>query len=88
MILFAQIELKDHGVSALSHFEAELQSIPQIVEASHVSGSFDYIVKAVVKNMEEWTRIGETLTNAGAERLFTHVLMGKPKIFVGYPIRY
>ena len=39
--------------------------------------------------MLEWTQIGEKLTaaDAGADRINTHVLLRKPKIFVGYPVK-
>ena len=39
--------------------------------------------------MAEWTRISEGLAGAdlGVDRIVTHVLMGKPKVFTGYPVR-
>jgi hypothetical protein len=43
----------------------------------------------VVKDLAEWTRIGEQLTagDVGGDRIITHVLLRKPKIFVGYPVK-
>ena len=89
MVLFAEITLAAHGSEALARFEAAIAAIPQIVEASHVSGDFDYLLKVVVRDLAEWTGIGERLTSedAGADRVVTHVLLGKPKIFTGYPVR-
>ena len=51
-------------------------------------GAFDYLLKAVVADMDGWTAIRERLTDpaVGADRINTHVLMSKPKTFVGYPI--
>lgn len=88
LVLFAEVTLKAHGTDDLARFDAAIEAIPQIVEASHVSGAYDYLLKVVVEDMAEWTRIGERLTGAqvGADRINTHVLMRKPKIFVGYPI--
>jgi Lrp/AsnC family leucine-responsive transcriptional regulator len=59
-----------------------------VVEASHVTGSFDYILKVVVADMPECTRIAEELAGAGLgiDRINTHVVMRKPKFFVGYPV--
>ena len=86
-ILFAEVTLKGHGPEDLSRFDAALAAISQIVEASHVSGAYDYLLKVVVADMDEWTRLRERLTrDAGADRINTHVLMRKPKIFVGYPV--
>ena len=88
LVLFAEVTLKAHGTEALARFDAAIAAIPQIVEASHVSGAFDYLLKVVVEDLAEWTRIGERLTaeEAGADRINTHVLLRKPKVFVGYPI--
>jgi len=89
LVLFAEVTLKAHGPEELARFDAAIAAMPQVVEASHVSGAYDYLLKVVVADMAEWTRIGEWLTAAyvGADRINTHVLMRKPKIFVGYPVR-
>ncbi len=88
IVLFAEVTLKGHSPHELARFDAAIAAMPQIVEASHVSGDFDYLLKVVVKDLPEWTRIGEQLTSAetGADRINTHVLLRKPKVFVGYPI--
>ena len=89
LVLFAEITLKGHGTDELARFDAAIEALPQVVEASHVSGAYDYLLKVVVADMAEWTRIGEQLTGAdvGADRINTHVLLRKPKIFVGYPVK-
>lgn len=89
LVLFVEVTLKGHGAAELARFEAAIASLPQVVEASHVSGAYDYLLKVVVEDLAEWTRIGERLTGeaVGAERINTHVLLSKPKIFVGYPVK-
>lgn len=89
MVLFAEVTLRKHGPADLARFDAEVDAIPQIIESSHVSGAYDYLLKVVVTDMAEWTMIGQQLTggDSGAERINTHVLMRKPKVFVGYPIQ-
>lgn len=88
LVLFAEVTLNGHSTEELARFNAAIARIPQIVEASHVSGAYDYLLKVVVKDLPEWTRIGERLTTAeaGADRINTHVLLQKPKVFVGYPV--
>ena len=88
LVLFAEVTLKAHGPEDLARFDAAIDAVPQIVEASHVSGDYDYLLKVVVADLGEWNRIGAKLTSAeaGGERVTTHVLLRKPKIFVGYPI--
>ena len=89
IVLFADVSLKGHGAEELARFDSAIAAIPEIVEASHISGSYDYLLKVVVADLDEWTRIGERLTapGVGADRINTHVLLRKPKIFVGYPVR-
>ena len=88
LVLFAEIRLKAHGVDDLARFDEAIAAIPQVVEASHVSGEHDYLLKVVVADLAQWSRIGEQLTapDVGADRINTHVLLNKSKIFVGYPI--
>jgi DNA-binding Lrp family transcriptional regulator len=89
LVLFAEVTLKRHGPDDLARFDAAIEAMPQVVEASHVSGAYDYLLKVVVADMAEWTRLGERLTaeDVGGDRINTHVLMRKPKIFVGYPVK-
>lgn len=89
LVLFAEVTLKGHSGEELARFNAAVRQIPQIVEVSHVSGDYDYLLKVVVEDIPEWTRISEQLTGEeiGADRITTHVLLHKPKVFVGYPVK-
>jgi DNA-binding Lrp family transcriptional regulator len=88
LVLYADITLEGHTPTELAAFEKAIAALPQVVEASHVTGSFDYILKVVVADMGEWTRIAENLASSklGVERINSHVMMRKPKFFVGYPV--
>lgn len=88
LVLYADITLEGHTPAELAAFEEAIAALPQVVEASHVTGTFDYILKVVVASMAEWTRIAETLASSdlGVDRINSHVVMRKPKFFVGYPV--
>ena len=88
LVLYAEVTLKGHSAEELGLFEQTIDAIPAVVEASHMTGAYDYLLKVVTADMAEWTRIAEDLTssNVGVERINTHVMMNKPKFFVGYPI--
>ncbi len=88
LVLFVEVALKGSRADETARFEAAMASLPQVVELSDVSGDVDYIAKIVVASMAEWNRLREQLTagDLGIERITTHVLMRKPKIFVGYPV--
>lgn len=87
LVLFAEVTLRGHRTDDLATFDEVVGTIAEIVEASHVSGPFDYILKVVVPDLGRWSSIGDNLTaTAGADRIVTHVLLHKPKVFVGYPV--
>ena len=69
IVLFAEVTLKAHGAEDLARFDAVIADIPQIVEASHVSGDYDYLLKVVVADLDEWTRIGRTSDHPKAARI-------------------
>lgn len=88
LILLVEVTLDGHRQDERERFEAAIAKIPQVVEVSHVSGDIDYMLKIVAADMPEWTKLRDTLVGGdlGVGRITTHVLMRKPKVFVGYPI--
>ncbi|WP_422062277.1 Lrp/AsnC family transcriptional regulator [Sphingopyxis sp.] len=88
LVLFVEIGLEGRAPDEQARFQKALSAIPDIVEASHVSGRIDYLLKVVVRNMQHWTEIREALVGGdyGVGSVTTHVLMDKPKVFTGYPI--
>jgi len=88
LVLYAEVTLKGHSPEELARFERAVIALPAVVEASHMTGSYDYLLKVVVADMADWTRIAENLSSSetGVERISTHVMMNKPKFFEGYPI--
>ena len=88
LVLYAEVTLQGHSPEELGRFEQTIKALPAVVEASHMTGAYDYLLKVVTADMVEWTRIAEELASSdvGVERINTHVMMNKPKFFVGYPI--
>lgn len=88
LVLFVEITLEGRAPDEQARFEGVLSATPEIVEASHVSGRIDYLLKIVVRNMQHWTELRETLVGGdyGVGSVTTHVLMDKPKVFKGYPV--
>jgi DNA-binding Lrp family transcriptional regulator len=88
LILYAEVWLKGHHPADLARFEQAVADIPEIVEASYVSGAFDYLIKVVAPDMAAWIELSEGLIarDLGVDKVITHVLMKKTKRFTGYPI--
>jgi Lrp/AsnC family transcriptional regulator, leucine-responsive regulatory protein len=88
IVLYAEVTLKGHSAEELGQFERTIVALPEVVEASHMTGAYDYLLKVVTADMAEWAKIAGKLSSSdiGVERIVTHVMMSKPKFFVGYPI--
>lgn len=88
LILYAEVTLSGHHPAEMAAFEKAISKIPQIVEASQTSGSFDYLLKVVLGDMPEWTGLAEGLTERGLgiTKIVTHVMMKPTKVFRGYPV--
>ena len=88
MVVYAELTMKHHEPSVFEHFEAILSGTPEIVEASRVSGPFDYLLKVVVTDMEEWKELSLSILNEanGVRKLMTWVVMQEVKPCSAAPI--
>lgn len=53
-VVFCHIKLVQHSREFLTKFEDEVVQLDEVLECFHVSGDYDYILKILVKNMEEY----------------------------------
>ena len=52
--VFCHISLKEHAKEYIQKFEEEIIHIEEVNECYHVTGKSDYLIKVLVKNMEEY----------------------------------
>lgn len=55
-VVFCQIKLSEHLQHAITEFEKEVKKLDEVVECFHVSGEYDYLLKVLVKNMDDFRR--------------------------------
>lgn len=55
-IVFVEITLEKHDDKVLERFGQALARIPQVIEASLVTGEYDYLVKVVVADTADYER--------------------------------
>ncbi len=61
--VFVHIALRREEQSELAAFEAAVQRIPEIMECYLMTGEFDYLLRVVVSDMEDFERLhNEALT--------------------------
>ncbi|CAM1373447.1 Leucine-responsive regulatory protein [Tenacibaculum litopenaei] len=54
LIVYCQVTLVQHEENAFKKFEDYVNSIPKIVEVSYIAGSFDILLKIILKDMKEY----------------------------------
>lgn len=52
--VFCHVKLAKHEQEAIKEFEREVKSLDQVLECYHVSGDYDYLLKVIVKDMEDF----------------------------------
>lgn len=89
MEVCAEVTMGQHLATVFRNFEDVLSSIPEIVEVVRVSGPFDYLLKVVVSDMNEWKDISQGFLNTenGVVKLMTLVVMQEIKTSAPAPLR-
>ncbi|WP_432474602.1 Lrp/AsnC family transcriptional regulator [Amphritea sp. HPY] len=54
MTVFVQIKLQDHSSDSVNGFEQAVQEMTAVVSASTVSGSADYLLEVVTRDLEDY----------------------------------
>jgi Lrp/AsnC family leucine-responsive transcriptional regulator len=88
LIVMAQISFERHTLNDFGAFDQCIAGMPEIVESCRVSGLYDYMLRAVVADMQEWKRLMLVMLNGGygVEKIVSHFLMDEMKSFSGYQL--
>jgi Lrp/AsnC family leucine-responsive transcriptional regulator len=54
LLLFTNVSLKEHSKTFLLNFEEKVTQLDEVIECYHVSGEHDYLLKVLVKNMQDY----------------------------------
>ena len=57
LLVFVEIDLLRTSPDAFRSFRAEAMELPELLECHLVSGNFDYLLKARVRNMQEYREL-------------------------------
>lgn len=88
LIVMAQVSFERHTMNDFRSFDACIAGMPEIVESCRVSGIYDYMLRAVVDDMQDWKRLVLVLLDGGygVEKIVSHFLMDEMKSFSGYQL--
>lgn len=81
LLIFVEINLKRTAGDAFTVFRQRILDIPEVLDCHLVSGNFDYLIKARVRDMQEYrSLLGEKiLPIPGVEGSRTYVVMEEVK---------
>jgi Lrp/AsnC family transcriptional regulator, leucine-responsive regulatory protein len=54
---FVQVTLKGHNKKNIDHFLNEINMIEEVIECHHITGSGDFILKVIAKDISSYQRI-------------------------------
>lgn len=81
MLVFCDVQLKEHNRDFLLRFEREIAALPEVVECHHVTGASDYLLKVVARDMDDYQHFIKeklaALENIG--RVQSHFVMTEVK---------
>jgi DNA-binding Lrp family transcriptional regulator len=88
LTIYAEVTLAHHRAADFALFDRLLTAIPEVVEAVQVSGPADYVLKAVVPDIDAWSRISDAMLDKGVSiaNVRTTVVMKTTKRFAGLPL--
>ena len=86
--IFAEVTLGQHHPGDFARFEGFVTKSVDIVEASQVSGPYDYLMRVIVSNMGAWRDLSDHILTAdlGVTKISSHVVMKPAKAFGGAPL--
>ena len=88
LLVFAEIDLTHTARDVFREFRREARRLPQVLDCHLVSGNFDYLIKARVRDMQEYREfLGEKiLALPGVNGSRSYVVMEEVKETLSLPL--
>ncbi len=85
---FVEISLTGQTEDTMEKFERAVQRVPEILECHLMSGQFDYLLRVVARDAEDYERIhrGKIARLPGIHRIQSSLALRTVKAWSGYPI--
>lgn len=86
--VFTELTLKDHRREDFIRFEANVRDIEEIVECHMISGGYDYLLKATVRNVAHYQEVVDRILdmNLAIAKYFSYVVIRSPFVKHGAPL--
>jgi Lrp/AsnC family transcriptional regulator, leucine-responsive regulatory protein len=85
---FVEVSLIAQTEEAFEKFEKAIQRVPEILECHLMSGQFDYLLRVIAKDAEDYERIHRTKLSRlpGLQRIQSSLALRTVKDWAGYPV--
>ncbi len=85
---FVEVSLVAQSEQALEKFEVAVQRVPEILECHLMSGQFDYLLRVVARDAEDYERIhrGKLARLPGVQRIQSSLALREVKAWSGFPV--
>jgi Lrp/AsnC family transcriptional regulator, leucine-responsive regulatory protein len=87
-LFFVEVSLNSQSVSVLEKFEAAVLRVPEILECHLMSGQFDYLLRVVARDAEDYELIHRQKLSRlpGLLRIQSSLALREVKAGSGYPV--
>ena len=88
LLVFCDISLNQHEATYILKFEQDIQQFSEVIECFHIGGNFDYLIKVVAKDMDEYQNfVAKKLASLdNIMKVRSSFVMNEVKSTVGLPI--
>jgi DNA-binding Lrp family transcriptional regulator len=85
---FVEVSLIAQAEDTLEKFEKAVQRVPEILECHLMSGQFDYLLRVIARDAEDYERIHRTRLARlpGVQRIQSMLALRTVKDWGGYPV--
>ena len=85
---FVEVSLNAQSEDVLEKFEKAVACVPEILECHLMSGQFDYLLRVIAKDAEDYERIHRTRLARlpGVQRIQSSLALRTVKDWSGYPV--
>ena len=57
LLVYTLVEIKQHSHDSLSKFQEEAGKLACVLECSHVTGSYDFMLKVIIRDIDEYQNL-------------------------------
>jgi len=88
LLCFIQIGLQLHQPKQVETFRAAVRGMPEVLEAHHLTGEYDYLLRVVIRNRQDLERfVVDRLTPIpGVARIHTSIVFTEVKSTTAIPV--